>query len=78
MLWRKLSVMFWGCVTYNGVGILAPVDGNIDSYKSVEILEASLWPVVSKYFVGKRWIFQDDNALVHRSPFTQEWKEKIK
>ena len=23
---RKLSVMFWGGVTYNGVGILAPVD----------------------------------------------------
>jgi len=73
---RKLSVMFWGCVTYNGVGILAPVDGNIDSHKYVEILEASLWPVVSKYFVGKRWIFQDDNAPVHRSAFTQEWKEK--
>jgi len=51
---RKLSVMFWGCVTYKGVGNLVPVDGNIDSHKYVTILEISLWPVLSKNFTGKR------------------------
>jgi len=25
---RKFSVMFWGCVSYNSVGNLVPVDGN--------------------------------------------------
>jgi len=34
-----------------------------------------LWPVVSKYFVRKWWIFQYNNVPVHRSAFTQEWKE---
>jgi len=67
----------WGCVTYKGIGKLVPVHGNIDSHKYVSILETSLLPVVSKYFTGKRWIFQDDNAAVHRSAFTQEWKEKV-
>ena len=74
---RKRSVMFWECVTYKGVGNVVPVDGNIDSHKCVNILETSLWPVVSKYFTWKRWIFQDENAPVHWSSFTQEWKEKI-
>ena len=69
--------MFWGCVTYKGVGNLVPVDGNIDSHKYVNILETSLWQVVFKYFTGKRWILEDDNAPVHQSAFTQEWKEKI-
>jgi len=73
---REVSVMFWGCVTYNGVGILVPVDvsNGIDSHKYAEILEASLWTIVSKYFAGKQWII--DNVPVHRSVFTQEWKEK--
>ena len=38
---RKLSVTFWGYITYKGVGNLVPVDGNIDSHKYVNILETS-------------------------------------
>ena len=70
----RLSVMFWGCITYNGVGVLVPVDGIIDSKKYVQILDANLWAVVAKHFSLKPWIFQDDNAPVHRSRFTQNWK----
>jgi len=65
---------FGGCVTYKGVpgvGSLVPVDGNIDSHKYITILQTSLWPMVSKHFTGKRWLFQDDNAPVHRSAFTK-------
>ena len=42
------SVMFWGCVTYNGVGVLVPVEGNINSAKYIDILDTNLWPVVAK------------------------------
>lgn len=71
---RKISVMFWGCISYFGVGTLVPVDGHIDSQKYIEILDENLWPVVCKYFGGKRWFFQDDNAPVHRSLLTRQWK----
>ena len=30
--------------------------------------------MVCKYFGGKRWFFQDDNAPVHRSLPTRQWK----
>jgi len=73
---RKISVMFWGCISYFGVGILLPVDGHIDSQKYIEILDENLWPVVCKYFGGKWWFFQDDNAPVHQSLLTRQWKNR--
>ena len=68
--------MFWGCITYNGVGTLVSVDGNIDSQNYTEILDVNLWPVVAKYFVQKYFISQDDNAPAHSSKFTRNWKIK--
>ena len=64
---RCLSVMFWGCVTYHGVGTLEPVLGNIDSekYILVECLDQNVWPVIAKNFPDGGYIFLEDNAPVH-------------
>ena len=48
----RASVMFWGCITYDGVGTLAVVDGNINSQKYIDILDTNLWPVIAKVFSG--------------------------
>lgn len=72
----QTSVMFWGCVTYDGVGTLVPVDGNINSQKYTDILDDNLWPVVSKVFPNSPWIFQDDNATPHTSRYTIQWKQR--
>ena len=66
--------MFWGCVSYNGVGVLVPVEGNINSAKYIDVLDTNLWPVVAKEFGNSPWIFQDDNAPVHLSRETSSWK----
>ena len=39
---RRLSVMIWGAITINGVGILLP----IDSKKYYQILQDGLLPVL--------------------------------
>ena len=70
----RISATFWGCITYDGVGTVVPIDGNIDSKKYMEILDAHLWPVVAKHFTDKPFIFHDDNAPAHNSKFTREWK----
>jgi len=59
--------MFWGCVTYHGVGTLEPVLGNIDSekYILVECLDQNVWPVIAKNFPDGGYIFLEDNAPVH-------------
>ena len=45
-----VSVMFWGCITFEGVGTFVPVDGNINSQKYTDILDENLWPVRTNFF----------------------------
>ena len=72
----KLSAMFWGCITYFGIGTtwLTPVDGNINSEKYISILDDNLWPVVVRHFANNPWTLQEDNALCHVSRWTTAWK----
>ena len=65
--------MIWGCITFNGVGTLCRVDGNINSQKYINILEDNLWPVVVRHFPGNDYLFMDDNAPVHRSQATKDY-----
>jgi hypothetical protein len=46
----KMSLMIWGCITFNGVGTLATVNGNINDAKYIEILEDNLWPVIVRHY----------------------------
>ena len=71
----RISAMFWGCITYNGVGTLVSVDGNIDSQKYTEILDANLWPVVAKHFVHL-YSRMTTFAQAYSSKFTRDWKIK--
>ena len=45
----KVSCMFWGCITYDGIGVLVTVDGNLNSTKYIELLDNSLWIVIVKF-----------------------------
>lgn len=69
------SVMFWSCITHEGVGTFVPVDGTINSEKYIQILD-NLWPVAAKNFPQNPCIFQDDNATSHRSRLTTQWKQE--
>ena len=71
-----ISVMFWGCITINGVGTLTEVEGNIDSSVYLRVLDDNLWPVISKNFAEKTWILRGENCPVHRSKQTNTWKER--
>ena len=71
-----ISAMFWGCVTYNGVGTLELIPGNIDSRKYIEVLDNKFWPIVAKIFHGKDWTFQEDNAPTHTSRLITSWKNE--
>ena len=65
--------MLWGSICWEGVGTMAPVEGNINSLKYEEILEENLWPVLARHFPRNGHFFQDDNAPVHRSRSTEEY-----
>jgi len=69
---RKFEIMVWGCISYNEVGSLALVEGNLNLNGYQDILESSLWPVVSKYFSSS------NNAPVYRSRSTIKYKLRNK
>jgi hypothetical protein len=66
--------MIWGCVTFNGVGTITVVDGNVNAQKYIDIIDEHLWPVVARHYPRNDYIFQDDNAPIHRARAVQEYK----
>ena len=72
----KFSLMVWGCIIFNGVGTITVVDGNVNAQKYIDILEEQLWPVVVRHFPEDNYIYQDDNAPVHRARIVQDYKRE--
>jgi len=54
------------------------VDGSIDPNKYIDILENNLWPVITRHFPANNYVFQDDNAPVHRARTIVEYKLRNK
>ncbi|CAC5415747.1 unnamed protein product [Mytilus coruscus] len=73
---RKYSLMIWGCITYHGVGTITVVDGNINAIKYIDIIYNNLWPVVVRHFPDNNYVFQDDNAPVHRARSVQDFRRE--
>lgn len=69
-----LKLMVWGCITYDGVGPLVFVEGNMNSTKYCKVLDDHFLPFVAEHYPDARWYLQEDNASVHRSAQTEDWK----
>ena len=43
-----------GCISYDGVGTLCLVDGNVtvQKYMNIDILDEHMWPVLARHFVN--------------------------
>ena len=66
--------MVWGCMGWNGVGVLAEVEGRMDAKQYVDILGENLDKSRKKLKVEKKKaIFQQDNDPKHTSNLAQKW-----
>ena len=55
--------MIWGCMSYDGVGPLAIVNGSVTGAKYRRILQKHFLPLVAeRQRTGKATILQDDNT----------------
>jgi hypothetical protein len=68
--------MIWGRLSFNGIGTLADIKGNINSQIYIDVLENNLWPVIARHFADNEYVFQDDNAPVHRARITENYKQE--
>ena len=73
---HKVSVMIWGYLSFSGIGTLTDVKGNINSQIYIDVLENNVWPVIARYFADNDYVFQDDNAPVHRARITENYKQE--
>ena len=71
-----LKLMVWGCITFEGVGPLAFVDGSMNSVKYTETLEEHFLPFVADHTPAGRWYLLEDNASVHRSAHSESRKRQ--
>jgi len=60
------SVMFWGCVTFTGLGDLLLVDGTMKQRKYLDVLNNYAFPSGDK-LIGESFILQQDNAPCHKA-----------
>ena len=58
----RVSLVLWGCITYEGVGTLTVADGNINAQKYIEVIDNFVWPVITGHSSDDNYVFQDDNA----------------
>lgn len=70
------SIMIWGCMGYNGVGMMRIVDETMDRYSYVNILSTSLIESAEILGGSENFIFQQDNATCHTAEFTMKFFER--
>jgi hypothetical protein len=61
-------MMVWGCIEWNGVGVLSEVEGQMDAEQYVAILEQGLLQITENSGIPEGdIIFQPDNDPKHTS-----------
>jgi hypothetical protein len=62
----RVSLMIWGCITYEGVGTLTVVDGNINAQKYIEVIDNFVRSVIARHFPDdKYYIYHGSYELTY-------------
>ena len=71
------SLMVWGCIGWNGVGVLSEVEGKMDAEQYVAILEEGLLQSMEDSGIPTdEVIFHKDNDPKHTSRRAKIWFEE--
>ena len=67
------KVMFWGCFSYHGLGVLRRVVGSMNQESYLGVLRDALPVARESFFCGQRFVFQQDNARCHTTASVTAW-----
>ena len=68
------SLIFWGCMFWEGVGYGTKIDGRMDADLFISILEDELQQSLEYYNKkSEDVLFQKDNDLKHKIKKAQKW-----
>jgi len=70
------NVMFWGSVSYNGVGDLVPIDGSMNQSQYLRTLNDFAFPSGDR-LIGEEFILQQDNAPCHKAKMINTFLREV-
>lgn len=72
------SVMIWGCFTKNKLGPLVRLEGRITANIYIDVLNNYLLPFINSLENKNNYIFQEDNAPIHKANAVKKWEVENK
>lgn len=60
---------------FHGLGTLTSVNGHLNAKKYLEIVDSNLYPVITRHFPNKYYVYQNDSALVHLAHIMTDFAE---
>lgn len=73
---HDIKINVWGCFSYDGVGRLYRVNGNLDAKQYKQILQHQMLPSAQALFGHEDFIFQQDNDPKHTSNLVQDFLDE--
>lgn len=69
----SITLSLHGFITYDGVGLLTPTGPNLDSVGYCEKILYPAFEWLDANFHDAHWVWQQDNASIHRSNYTTDF-----
>jgi hypothetical protein len=67
------GITVWGCLSWNGLGPLVILHGNINTAGYKDILTLCILSTVEYQFGDDDCLYQHDSALCHKARSVREW-----